>query len=147
MSSHKYPKYSESIPHPHFDVPNDPYKVLMDDNYLAFAAHVYDNPQCEDRNEFEDDLKRVHYVKKLLNKYVSTGELKERLILNHITLLHNVFGIQPAAKMLFFKLDPTLYPALKTFLVSKYALPAIINGVNTKGIELDQEIINTLRQL
>lgn len=120
---------------------------LTDENYFLFAAKVYENPQCEDKNEFEDDLKRVHYVKKLLNKYINTGELKTRLILNHITLLHNVFGIKPTAKMLFFKLDPSLYPALKTFLVSKYAIPSMINGFDTTGIELDQEIINTLRTL
>lgn len=120
---------------------------LNDENYFLFAAKAYENPQCENNEEFEDDLKRVQYVKKLLNKYVSTGELKTRLILNHITLLHNVFGIKPSAKMLFFKLDPELYPALKTFLVSKYALPPLVNDIDTATIELDAEIINTLRNL
>ena len=120
---------------------------LTDENYFLFAAKVYENPQCESTEEFEDDLKRVHYVKKLLNKYVSTGELKTRLILNHITLLHNVFGITPTARMLFFKLDPSLHPSLKTFLISKYALPHTVNGTDTAGVELDQEIINTLRNL
>lgn len=123
------------------------FENLTDENYFLYAAKVYDNPQCESQEEFEDDLKRVHYVKKLLNKYVSTGELKAQLILNHITLLHNVFGIKPTARLLFFKLDPALYSALKTFLVSKYAMPRHVNGIDTDNILLDQKIINTLRKL
>lgn len=123
------------------------FKELTDDNYFLFAAKYYDNPQCESEDEFEDDLKRVHYIKKLLNKYVNSGELKTRLILNHLTLLHNVFGIQPAARMLFFKLDEELYPALKTFLVFKYSMPRFVNGIDTHHIMMDEEIINTLREL
>ena len=120
---------------------------LTDENFFLYAAKAYDNPHCENREEFEDDLKRVQYVKKLLNKYLTTGELKTQLILNHITLLHNVFGIEPTARLLFFKLDPALYSALKTFLVSKYAMPQKINGMDTNTVLLDPKIINTLRKI
>ena len=53
-------------------------------------------------SEFEEDLSRLSYVKRLIRKYKSSGDLKERLILNHIIVLTNVFGVEPAIRMLFF---------------------------------------------
>jgi len=118
---------------------------LNDETYFIYAAKAYDNPQCESKEEFEDDLKRVHYVKKLLNKYVSTGELKTRLILNHITLLHNVFGIKPTANMLFFKLDPILYTPSKDFpsyLSAIVVAPADIENAIQRQDPLLKEIVS-----
>lgn len=123
------------------------FEELTDDNYNLYAAKVYQNPQCQSEDEFLDDLKRVHYIKKLLNKYVKTGELKTRLILNHLTLLHNVFGIRPAARLLFYKLDPKLYSSLKAFLVFKYAMPEQFDDIQSSHIIMDQNVINTLREI
>ena len=72
--------------------------VLNEDNFLLYAAKHYDNPQCSSTEEFYDDLKKFKYIKRLFNKYAETGELKERLILNHIIVLTNVFSPQPAVK-------------------------------------------------
>ena len=77
---------------------------LDDSNFMLYAAANYDNPQCYDTDEFYDDLKRFKYLKRLLNRYKETGELKERLILNHLTVIYNVFGSTPATRLLFFKL-------------------------------------------
>ena len=78
---------------------------IDESTFLLFAARNYNNPQCYDTLEFYEDLKRFRYIKRLLNKYESTGELRERLILNHIISLNNVFGPKNAARMLFFRLE------------------------------------------
>ena len=89
---------------------------LTEKNINAYVIMSYDNPQCVGMEEFEDDLKIPKYIKRLINRYLSTGELKERLILNHIILFYNVFGYDAATRILFFKLDESDYSILKTFL-------------------------------
>ncbi len=76
---------------------------------------IYDNPQCTSLDEFEDDLKRFSYLKKLFGRYVEKGDLKERLILNHLIIIFNVFGVA-AIEFLFFKIDREYWPVLATFL-------------------------------
>ena len=83
-------------------------KTLDDSNFLLYAASNYDNPQCYDTDEFYDDLKRFKYLKRLFNRYKETGELKERLILNHLIVIYNVFGPMPATRLLFFMSRPVL---------------------------------------
>ena len=82
-----------------------------------FAIKHYDNPQCEGEKEFEDDLKRFKYIKRLLRRYYDTGVLKERLLLNHLIVLNNVFSVEAATTLLLFKIQPTYWPALKSFLI------------------------------
>ena len=65
---------------------------LNEDNYLLFAIKFYDNPQALTMEDFQSDLKRIRYVKRLLKKYKNTGELRTHLILNHLTILFNVFN-------------------------------------------------------
>lgn len=77
---------------------------LDESNALLYAAKHYDNPQCYDTIEFYDDLKRFQYLKRLFNRYKETGELKERLVINHIIILYNVFGPLPCTRLLFLKL-------------------------------------------
>ena len=88
---------------------------LNDNNFSLFAAKYYNNPNCTDILEFHDDLNRIKYVKRLLKGYHETGELKERLVLNHLITLYNVFDPPACTKMLVFKL-PEYLPALKSFL-------------------------------
>lgn len=78
---------------------------LDESNALLYAARHYDNPQCHDTIEFYDDLKRFQYLKRLFNRYKETGELKERLVINHIIILYNVFGVVPCTRLLFLKLN------------------------------------------
>lgn len=116
---------------------------LNEDNFILFASKNYNNPQCLDIEEFEDDLARFKYVKRLLRRYNQNGELQERLILNHLIVIGNVFGIPAANKMLFYKIEKELWPALKTFLIFLNYLPE-----NEKvEIPLDQNIVKVLRTI
>lgn len=106
---------------------------LNENNFLLYAMKAYDKPNAI-ISEFEEDLKRIKYIKRLIRRYRVTGELKERLILNHIIILSNVFGIEATVKMLFFKLDDNDYSILKTFLLFLNFMPRHINGVKGKYI-------------
>ena len=106
---------------------------LSDDNFMIFAMKAYDKPSVI-MSEFEEDLKRIKYIKRLIKRYKATGDLKERLILNHIIILSNVFGVEPTVKMLFYKLDSDDYEILKTFLLFLNFMPKIVRGINNKDI-------------
>ena len=89
---------------------------LNDDNYLLFAIKFYENPQALTMEDFETDLKRIRYVKRLLKRYKNTGELKTHLILNHLIILFNVFN-DAAVPLLFYNLEKELWPSIKSFLL------------------------------
>lgn len=128
------------------------HEKIDDTNFLLFAAKHYDNPQCYDTEEFYDDLKRFKYLKRLFGKYHDTGELRERLIINHLIVLYNVFG-EHTTRMLFLKLDP-FYSYLKPFLVLLNYMPDKIVNIGTDGktiyssdIPMDSTIIDILRKI
>jgi hypothetical protein len=89
---------------------------LNENNYMLFAIKFYDNPQAITMEDFETDLKRIRYVKRLLKRYKNTGELKTHLILNHLTILFNVFN-DAAVPLLFYNLERDLWPSIKSFLL------------------------------
>jgi len=89
---------------------------LTEDNYLIFAIKNYENPQCSTYEDFEEDMKRFKYVKRLFKKYFVHKILRTNLILNHIIILFNVFG-DAALPLLFFRIETEHWPTLKTFLV------------------------------
>ena len=120
---------------------------LNEDNFLMFAMKMYDNPQFTGMDEFYEDLNRIKYIKRLLRRYEKSGELRERLILNHIIILANVFSPEFCSKMLFYKLEEDLYPFLKTFLVYLEYLPEEIDEIDLSIIPLDREIVQTLREI
>lgn len=122
---------------------------LNEDNFLLFAIKHYDNPECRGMSEFHEDLNRWVYLKRLFRRYHNTGELKERLILNHLITFYNVFGSKPATKMLFYKIEPDLHYILKTFLVFLNYIPDEYNMENSflLKIEMDSRIIRILRKL
>ena len=100
----------------------------------------------------EDDLKRLKYIRRLIKRYKSTGDLKERLILNHIIVLSNVFGTEAAVRMLFFKIDTADYHILKTFLLFLNYIPKIVKGIkgkniNSSDITIDLFVANRLRNI
>jgi hypothetical protein len=128
------------------------FEKLDDTNFLLYAGKNYDNPLCFGTLEFYEDLNRFKYLKRLFSRYEETGELKERLILNHIIVLYNLFGVDAATKMLFFKIEKKFWSQLKTFLVFLNFMPIkIIVSKNIEIIEsdipLDNTIVNTLRKL
>ena len=125
---------------------------LNDGNFLIYAAKAYDKPHII-TSEFEEDLKRLKYVKRLLRKYRQTGDFKERLILNHVIILSNVFGVEATVNMLFFKVDPTDYPLLKTVLIFLNYMPKRLTvsfnkyRIRQEEILVDLDIANKLRNL
>jgi len=92
------------------------FKEITEDNWLLFAQQNYDNPTLEKEEEFYDDIKRFKYLKRLFRKYEITGDIKIRLILNHLIVLQNVFGAEVAITLLLFKIDKRYWPVLKTCL-------------------------------
>lgn len=98
----------------------DKINTLTEENFIEFCQRYYFNAECSGKNEFVDDLKRIKYIKRLLqkiHKHKTLKSIRERLIINHLIILKNVFGDQNCAKILFFKLEPRLHSYLKSFTV------------------------------
>ena len=95
---------------------------LNENNYLLFAIKFYDNPQAVTKEDFEDDLKRIKYIKRLLKRYKNTGVLKTHLILNHLIVLFNVFN-DATVPLLLYNLEKDLWPAIKSFLMFLNRIP------------------------
>jgi hypothetical protein len=124
---------------------------LNDDNFLIYAMKCYNAPHCI-MSEFESDIKRTKYLKRLFRRYKITSSLKERLILNHIILLNNVFGPEATARILFYKIDERDYDILKTFLSYLNIVPEMIYGIKGKNIpvteiQIDVNVAEILRQI
>jgi hypothetical protein len=116
---------------------------VNEDNFILFAARHYYNPTCIDVEEFYEDINRFKYVKRLLNRYLETGKLSERLILNHLIVIFNSFDIQPSLRMLELKLDREHWPIVKPFLIF---LRHIRNDQYVE-IEMDKTVIEALRKI
>lgn len=123
--------------------------ILCESTFLVYAANRYDNPHCSDITEFEEDLKRFQYLRKLFGRYVQGAELKERLILNHLIIIYNCFGAK-ATNMLFLKLDG-FHELLKPFVEYLNYLPATVefNGtvLHTNKIISDSIIKQKLGEI
>ena len=126
---------------------------LTEENFVMYAMKHYDNPACRGMVEFEDDLKKFRYLKRLFRKYTAGKGLKERLIVNHIVVLYNLFGPEAATKMLFFKVEEKYWSQLKTFLVYLSIMPVGFEvskkGVVVQGFEipLDEKVSNALKEI
>ena len=119
------------------------YEKITPQNVVMYAIKNYDNPQCEGEKEFEDDLKRFKYIKRLLRRYYDTGVLKERLLLNHLIVLNNVFSMEAATTLLLYKIQPTYWPALKSFLIYLNS----ISDNDLTEIEHDKNVLETLGKI
>lgn len=121
---------------------------LNENNFLVYAMNHYDNPQCHSVQEFEEDLKRFLYLKKLFYRYKNKQELRERLILNHIIVLYNIFG-DSTTNMLFYKIDEDSWQALATFLTYLGRMPDKIpeHNIITSDISMDTDVITRLRKI
>lgn len=121
--------------------------ILTESTFLLFASKHYDNPQCSDVSEFEEDLKRFQYLRKLFGRYRQDDDLKERLILNHLIIIYNVFGPE-ATNMLFMKLHE-FHDCLKPFVEYLNFMPGIIQyddvNLSAENIDSDQSISETLK--
>ena len=125
---------------------------LNDDNFLMYAMREYNNVQCTDTEEFYDDLKKIKYIKRLFNIYKNNGQLKERLILNHLIVFYNVFSVQAGTRILFYKIEKDFWPLLKTFLIFLDRMPEKIDSIRGEVVlssnnQLDNGIITRLRSI
>ncbi len=112
-------------------------------NFELYAAQNYNNPECIDIEEFKEDLSRFKYLKRLLRRYELTEDLQLRLILNHVIVIYNVFGIEAANKMIWYKIEPEHWTYIKPFLVFLNYLP-----VDEKvEVPLDPLIVDLLREI
>lgn len=129
------------------------FETLTQKNALFYAMRVYDNPSCLTEAEFFEDYKRFKYVKRLCSRYLTTKRLSERLMLNHLMLLRNVFGNEAMTRLLFLKCsDPHSYQVLKPFLEYMDALPEVVEGINgsdiyTTAIPADEHVKHVLEAL
>jgi len=119
------------------------FDTLNRKNFELYAAQNYNNPECIDIEEFKEDLARFKYLKRLLRRYEVNDELQERLILNHLIVLYNVFGIEAANKMIWYKIEPEHWTYIKPFLVFLNYLPED----EQIGVPLDPYIVEVLRKI
>ena len=125
---------------------------LTEDNFILYAMKFYENAQCLSESDFNNDLKIIKYVKRLLNRYSRTGEIKERLMLNHLIMLSNVFPVEVLTRILFLKVPDQYWPSLKSFLLFLRYMPEKVASVNgheilSSDISVDLYVANKLRNI
>ena len=124
---------------------------LTSDNIMLYAVKAYDRPNMI-MSEFKEDMKRFNYLKRLFQRYRKMGELRDRLVVNHLVVIYNVFGVEVATRLLFYKLSKEDYSALKTYLLFLNYMPERIRGIkghdiNSSDISVDLKIAEVLRQI
>ena len=119
------------------------YEQITSTNFMMYAIKHYENPQCEGEKEFHDDMKRFKYIKRLLKKYKMSGELKERLLINHIIILRNLFGNEACVTLLLFKTQKEYLSTLRSFLF----FLNMIREDELTDIESDSYVLEALRKL
>ena len=125
------------------------FKQLTKDNFMLYAMGNYSNPDCVGMNEFNEDLCKIKYVKRLLKKYSRSGKLRPILLLNHLVILGNVFGATPTSRMLFYKLESDIHPQLKTVLLylNYISERMIFDGTKIEMIPIDERLARILRDI
>lgn len=119
------------------------FNELNEDNFILYGAKNYYNPRCIDAEEFYNDIKRFNYLKRLINRYNQSGILSERLMLNHLIIIFNVFGIRPGLKMLEYKVEEKNWHIIKPFLI----FLKIIENYEYAEISMDEEVVAALRKI
>ena len=119
------------------------FEKITSENVMMFAIKHYDNPQCEGEKEFYDDMKKFKYIKRLLRKYDDSGVLKERLLLNHIIVLNNLFGPEACVTLLLFKIQKEYWDTLKSFLLYLN----IIREDELQEVKENKDVLEILRKL
>ena len=118
---------------------------LTEENFLLFAIKNYENPSAVTREDFDKDLNHFRYIKRLLKRYKSSGELKVHLLINHFIILYNIFG-EAATPMLFYKIEKSLWPSIKSFIVFLDKLPEYPKTV-IHEIEMDDNCLEELQRI
>ena len=125
---------------------------LNENTIDMYMMRSYTNPQCIGIEEYNDDVSRIKYIKRLLNRYKNAGELKEQLLLNHIIVIYNVFGAEAGTRILFYTIEEEHWASLKTIMLYLHTMPEVVRGIGGKDIlnsdiAIDEEIAGRLRQI
>lgn len=118
---------------------------------MLYAMKSYDSPNCI-LSEFKEDMKRFNYLKRLFYRYRKDGEIKDRLIINHLIVLSNVFGVENSTRLLFYKMTKEDYSTLKTYLLFLSHMPDVVRGIKgsdilSSDIPLDLNVVSILRKI
>jgi hypothetical protein len=124
---------------------------LTSENVLLYAVKAYDKPNCI-MSEFKEDMKRFNYLKRLFYRYRKEGEMRERLVINHLIVLYNVFGVEVATRLLFYRIHKEDYHTLKTYLLFLNYMPSIVRGIRgqniiSSDIAVDLKVAEVLREI
>lgn len=124
---------------------------LNSDNIMLYAMKSYDKPNCI-MSEFKEDMKRFNYLKRLFYRYRKDSEIKDRLIINHLIVLSNVFGVEASTRLLFYKIAKEDYSTLKTYLLFLSHMPDLVRGIRgqdiiSSDIPLDLKVVEILRKI
>jgi len=119
---------------------------LNSKNFLDYALRNYENPECKDIDEFSEDVNRIKYLKRLFSRYEQDNDFKSRLIVNHLIVFNNVFGVLPSARILFYRVEEKYHPALKTCLDFLDRLPRAIPETDLDKIPIDHRILKKLQE-
>jgi hypothetical protein len=124
---------------------------LTSDNVLLYAVKAYDKPNCI-MSEFKEDMKRFNYLKRLFYRYRKEGEMRERLVINHLIVLYNVFGVEVATRLLFYRIHKEDYHTLKTYLLFLNYMPSVVRGIRgqniiSSDISVDLKVAEVLREI
>jgi len=124
---------------------------LTSENVLLYAVKAYDKPNCI-MSEFKEDMKRFNYLKRLFYRYRKEGEMRERLVINHLIVLYNVFGVEVATRLLFYRVHKEDYHTLKTYLLFLNYMPSIVRGIRghnivSSDLSVDMKVAEILREI
>ncbi len=124
---------------------------LTSENVLLYAVKAYDKPNCI-MSEFKEDMKRFNYLKRLFYRYRKEGEMRERLVINHLIVLYNVFGVEVATRLLFYRVHKEDYHTLKTYLLFLNYMPSVVRGIKgqniiSSDIAVDLKVAEVLREI
>jgi len=119
---------------------------LNSKNFLDYALQNYENPECKDIDEFSEDVNRIKYLKRLFSRYEQDNDFKSRLIVNHLIVFNNVFGVLPSARILFYRVEEKYHPVLKTCLDFLDRLPCTIPETDLDKIPTDHKILKKLQE-
>lgn len=124
---------------------------LTPENIMIYAIKSYDKPTYI-KSELHDDLKHLSYTRRLFRRYHQYGELRERLILNHIVILYNIFGVVAATRLLFYHVREEDHAILKTFLLFLNYMPPKVEGIRGRTIcsddlQVDPLVVDLLRRI
>lgn len=127
------------------------FENICSENVLLYAVKAYDKPNCI-MSEFEEDMKRFNYLNRLFTRYRKLGELRERLVINHLIILNNVFGPEVVTRLLFFKISQSHYSILKTYLLFLNIMSEKVKGIDgvdliSSNIPVDMQVVTELRKI